>query len=389
MSSTLTDTAPAPGPVRRAERALAPDFVRGAMLLFIALANAANFAFAGQPGLDPTPHGLQRLVNFVMTTFVDSRAYPVFAVMFGYGLVQIARRQGAGARRILLRRNTALIGLGLVHATLLYFGDFLGAYGIVGIVATLLLLRRGDRFHRVVLWLWGVQTVFAGVLAAVAAFGARGGDAVITNAPNPSLAAASYGRSLLDRLTEWPQHTVTVLGFIVIVWLGIWAARHRLLEDPAAHATLLRRVAIGGLGIAVVGALPYALVAAGALHVDTGTVESMARVHAVTGEYGGPGYVALFALLAGRFSRAGRVPTALAPVIALGQRSLSGYLLQSMAWLALFSPWALHLGGTYTAVVAAIAVWLVSLAAAQAMSAADYRGPAETLLRRITYRTGR
>ncbi|PWR05537.1 hypothetical protein DKT68_26485 [Micromonospora acroterricola] len=389
MTSTPIMVTPRTGPVPRADRALAPDLARGAMLLFIALANAANFAFAGQPGLDGTPHGLQRAVNFVLATFVDSRAYPVFAVMFGYGLVQIARRQGDGARRILLRRNAALIGFGLVHATLLYFGDFLGAYGVVGIAATLLLLGRGDRFHRVVLWLWGIQTVFVGVLAVLALAGARGGDAVLTNTPNPSLAAASYGRSLLDRLAEWPVHTATVLPFIVIVWLGIWAARHRVLEEPAAHRTLLRRVAVGCLGIAVVGALPHALIAAGAVHVDAATVESMARLHAVSGEYGGPGYVALFGLLALRLSGARRGRALLAPVTALGQRSLSGYLLQSVAWLALFSPWALHLTGTYTAAGAAVAIWLVSLAAAQALSVAGHRGPAEMLLRRITYRSGR
>src|SRR3954465_11733938 len=118
------------GPVKRSERALAPDLARGAMLLFIALANAANFAFAGQPGLDGTPHGFQRVINFLMTTLVDSRAYPVFAVMFGYGLVQLTRRHraaGTDERPILMRRNIALIVFGLAHATLLYFGDFLGA----------------------------------------------------------------------------------------------------------------------------------------------------------------------------------------------------------------------------------------------------------------------
>ncbi|MFB9235048.1 DUF418 domain-containing protein [Plantactinospora siamensis] len=425
MTATMTahpapaaPPAPAvPGPVARAERALAPDLARGAMLLFIALANAANCAFAGQPGMDGTPHGAQRVVNFLLATLVDSRAYPVFAVMFGYGLVQIARRQGPAARRILLRRNAALIGFGLVHATLLYFGDFLGAYGIVGILATVLLLRRGDRFHRLVLWLWGLQTLYAAFLTVTALTGAHGGDAVLGNSPNPSLAAASYGRSMLDRLAEWPVHTASVIPFIVIVWLGIWAARQRILENPAAHRTLLRRVAAGSLGISVLGALPYALVAAGVLHLDPAGVEAMARVHAVTGEYGGPGYVALFGLLALRLSAAGtpggagetggagaiggagtpggagapggRGRRLLAPVIALGQRSLSGYLLQSVAWLLLFAPWALHLGGTWAALASGVAVWLVSLAGAQALSAIGHRGPAETLLRRITYRTGR
>jgi uncharacterized membrane protein YeiB len=383
--TALTDKPPA-GPVRREDRALAPDLTRGFMLLFIALANAANCAFAGQPGLDGTPHGPQRVVNFLMTTLVDSRAYPVFAVMFGYGLVQLARRHrdaGVDERRILLRRNTALIVFGLAHATLLYFGDFLGAYGIVGIIATLLLLRRGDRFHRAILWIWGYQTGYAVVVAVVAVVTARTGHATIVNSPNPSLAASSYGQSVLDRLAEWPVHTATVLPFLVIVWLGIWAARRRLLEEPGRHLTLLRRTAVVALAISILGALPYALVASGVLHLNAGTVNAMYRLHGVTGEYGGPGYVALFALIAHRLAgNTARV----APIVALGQRSLSGYLFQSVCWLTLFSPWALNLNGTRVAVVAAIAVWVLTLAMAQRMSERGYRGPAETLLRRITYR---
>ncbi|MEV6926590.1 DUF418 domain-containing protein [Dactylosporangium sp. NPDC051485] len=372
MTTTVLETPP-PGPVRNSERALAPDLARGAMLLFIALANAANFAFAGQPGLDPAPHGPQRIANFLMATFVDSRAYPVFAVMFGYGLVQLARRNPS---RVLLRRNALLIAFGAVHATLLYFGDFLGAYGIVGIVATLLLVRRGDRFHHVVLWLWGYQTAYAGFLAVTGAIGWRGGTAGIVNSPNPSLAAHSYARSILDRLTEWPLHTATVLGFVVIVWLGIWAGRRRVLEDPAAHRRLLVHAAAWSLGLSTLGALPYALMCAGLIHADPGTVEAMARLHAVTGEYGGVGYVALFGLVSS-------VPRFLAPVVALGRRSLSGYLFQSICWVALFSPWALHLTGTWTAVLAAVAVWVVSALAAHAMRG---RGPAETLLRTFAYR---
>jgi uncharacterized protein len=363
------------------QRALAPDLLRGSMLLFIALANAANFAFAGQPGLDGTPHGLQRVVNLLMSLFVNSRAYPVFAIMFGYGLVQMARRY---PRKALLRRNIALIGFGFVHATLLYFGDFLGAYGIVGVICTLLLLRRSDRFHRVVLWLWGLQTVEAVVLAVVMALKVHAGTAVLTNSPNPSLGATSYQASLIDRLHEWPVHTATVIPFIVIVWLGIWAARRRLLEEPAAHRTLLRRAAVAGFAISIAGGLPYALVSAGWLHVDAGSVQLMSLLHDVTGEYGGVGYVALFGLLAIRMSATSRL---VAPVVALGQRSLSGYLFQSVAWLALFSPWAaLALGGnTWWALFAAIGVWAAECYAAQRMSAAGYRGPAEIVLRKIAY----
>jgi uncharacterized membrane protein YeiB len=127
-------------------------------------------------------------------------------------------------------------------------------------------------------------------------------------------------------------------------------------------------------------------VTAGVLHLDAGTVEAMYRVHAVPGEYGGPGYVALFALIAHRL--AGRTER-VAPVVALGQRSLSGYLFQSVCWVVLFSPWALGLDGTRAAAVAAIAVWVLSLGIAQRMSERGYRGPAEILQRRITYRAAR
>jgi uncharacterized protein len=163
MPIVTIDRAPAArGPVQRAERALAPDLARGVMLLFIALANAAGVVFGG-PGFEPDPRGIERVLNLLMLTAVHSRAYPVFAVMFGYGLVQLARRQdAAGAssgavRAVLLRRNLWLAAFGCAHGLLLYYGDFLAAYGLVGAFASLVLLPRGDRVHRVVLWIWGVS----------------------------------------------------------------------------------------------------------------------------------------------------------------------------------------------------------------------------------------
>jgi len=382
--ATTTIATPAP----LSERALVPDLARGTMLCFIALANAANAAFAGQPGVKETPLGWERLVNFGMLLLVDARAYPVFAVMFGYGMVQIFRRQqsaGTNARRILIRRNLWLVVFGTAHAVLLYFGDFLAAYGIVGLACTAILVQRGPRFHRIVLGLWAVQTVYAGWLLTRFLSSARTGDGYLANRPNPSLAATTYGESLIDRLHEWPLHTASVLPFIVIVWLGIWAAQHRVLEHPDRHRRLLGVVAAASLGVAVVGGLPYALIGAGWWHVDQATLDQAAMLHGLTGEYGGPGYIALIALLAVRFASA--QPAFVRPVLALGRRTLSGYILQSVAWLVLFAPFALDLGGsTAIALAAGIGVWAVSAAAAQALESAGRRGPAEAALRRLTYR---
>ncbi|GAA0937124.1 DUF418 domain-containing protein [Kribbella koreensis] len=389
------------GPVTSAERALAPDLIRGAMLLLIGLANAANFAFAGSPGLNGTPHGLERILNLVKITLVDARAYPVFAVMFGYGLVQLARRQrnsGAtpsGVRKILLKRNAWLVAFGLAHATLLYFGDFLGAYGIVGVICTLVLLNRGDRFHKIILWIWGAQIVYVIVAAGLAASAVinSGPGQSMTNSPNSSLAATSYGSSLVHRLQEYPAHTAFVLGFTVIVWLGIWAARQQILENPLAFKPLLTRVAAVGMGITVLGGLPLALVAAGWLHVDEAAISKLEFLHNLSGQYGGPGYIALFALLVGKLT-ASRRPAELGlpvqAISALGQRSMSGYLFQSVSWMVLLAPFTLNLGQRFgstgwTAFGAAILVWTVSVIAAYQMKKRSYRGPAETALRKLVY----
>ncbi|MGC4942764.1 DUF418 domain-containing protein [Kribbella sp. DT2] len=390
------------GPVTGRERALAPDLIRGAMLLLIALANAANFAYAGAPGVSGNPHGLERIFNLLKLTLVDARAYPVFGVMFGYGLVQLARRQrNSGAsvgvvRSILLKRHLWMIGFGVVHATLLYFGDFLGAYGIIGIACTLVLLNRGDKFHRIVLVIWALQLVYvvgAGARALFAALGSSGPAVGITNSPNPSLAADSWASALVDRLHEYPAHTAFVTGLIVVVWLGMWAARQQILEHPEAHKTLLTRVAVTGLAITVLGGLPLGLVGAGWLHVDHAAVSAFEMLAQVSGQFGGPGYVALFGLIVAKLlktRRADQLGTPLTAISALGQRSMSGYLFQSICWTLLLAPYGLHLGerfGTPAFITAAcaVAVWTISVVAAYTMKQHNYRGPAETLLRRLVY----
>jgi uncharacterized membrane protein YeiB len=383
------------GPVRRAERALAPDLARGAMLLIIALANVAGVVFAGEPGLDTTPQGADRGLNFLLFELVHARGYPVFAVMFGYGLVQLARRQDASGatpkqvHSVLLRRNLWLVVFGFAHAALLYYGDFLGAYGIVGIVMTLVLLRRGDKFHRIVLVLWALAAAEILALGAIVVSGIRGssGAAPLPSDHVDSLDAPGYLASLQDRLGEWPMHTLTVLPFIIIAWLGMWAARRRVLEEPARHRKLLGWTAVAGLGTAVLGGLPAALVSAGWLHVDESAAGLTLMLHGASGMFAGPGYVAVFGLIAMWVTRPGPVITALA---ALGQRSLSGYLFQSVAWLVLLAPFTLALGDRFGSptsggLIIAVAVWLVTVLIARLLDKRQQAGPAEVVLRRLTY----
>lgn len=107
------------------------------MLLFIALANSHYFlqgatVRGGYPMDGPS---LDSAVTWLISTFVDGRAFPMFGLLFGYGVAHIARRNedlGARAvRRLLWRRSLVLIAVGFLHAVLLYAGDILTAYGVL------------------------------------------------------------------------------------------------------------------------------------------------------------------------------------------------------------------------------------------------------------------
>ncbi|CAM3251286.1 DUF418 domain-containing protein [Stackebrandtia soli] len=391
-----------PGPVRRADRALAPDLARGAMLLIIALAHAPSVFFDNAPGVDTTPHGLERLYNIFLFTFVHARGLPLFALMFGYGLIQLARRQDTigedprVTRSILLRRNAWLFVFGALHGILLFSGDILGAYGILGIIFTLVLLRRGDKVHRVAVAYVVFGAVYLAVLAVLVTVGIMGsgdGDATVSTVPFMTATGADYLDSILIRLGEWPLGTLTFLSFILVVWFGAWAARHRVLEEPAKHRRALRLGAILGFVVGIAGGLPMGLQAAGFLHVDEGTGDLIKLLYQTSGFFGGIGYVCVFGLVALRLSRRSHrstPSTIVTALTALGQRSLSGYILQSIAWLVLASPYTLALGTTvdhptYVSAACAVAIWLSSVVIAYLMHRNGYRGPAETLLRRLTY----
>ncbi|WP_225438745.1 DUF418 domain-containing protein [Candidatus Frankia nodulisporulans] len=82
-------------PLALEARALGPDLARGFMLLFIALANSHYF-LRGSSVLGGYPRdgsGLDAAVIWLIATFVDGRAFPMFGLLFGYGVAQIVRRQ--------------------------------------------------------------------------------------------------------------------------------------------------------------------------------------------------------------------------------------------------------------------------------------------------------
>ncbi|MDO9377218.1 MAG: DUF418 domain-containing protein [Nocardioidaceae bacterium] len=371
-------------PTPLTDRALGPDLARGFMLLFIALANSHYF-LSGRPVLGGYPQAGSRLdsvVTWVLSTFVDGRAFPMFGLLFGYGVAQIVRRQEArgprAVRRILWRRALALVVLGFLHATLLFAGDVLGAYGVL-LLAGAWMVRWRDR------WLLLVAVLFFALNAMPSP------DLFVLSPAPPD--ASMLPPDAVTAVVERAQVSGFVslfgpLGFLCPFVVGLVAGRRRLLEHPELHRRLLGVVAVVGVGAAVLGAQPAALVLAGVRGLpDPVVTERFEALHDATGTLGGFGYAALIVLVALRLD-AGRRHRVVDAVAAVGQRSMTCYLAQSVVWALVFTPFLLDLSGTLdvtSTALLATATWLATVVLADWMRRTGRRGPFERLVRRVTY----
>lgn len=188
--------------------------------------------------------------------------------------------------------------------------------------------------------------------------------------------------------------SLTVFGLTapVAMLLGLWAARRRVLEQPNEHLPLLRRTAVIGIGVGLLGSLPTALTALGVLEFPhaaaTGSLGLLAMQWS-TGLAGGIGYVALFGLIGHRFSRRTAKGSVIVAITAVGKRSLSCYLAHSVLLAPILAAWGLGLGawlGTATMTLYAVGAWLITVVGTYALERAGRRGPAEVVLRRLIYR---
>jgi len=453
MTTTSEETPVRRGGVRAEERALAPDLARGIMLLLIVLSNTAFHLWAarrGPSGWQPADGSwLDHAVQFTMIIVLDLRVYPLFAFLFGYGMMQLFLRQTAagnserGAARILRRRSLWLIVIGLLHSTLLMAGDIVGYYGVLSLVLGLVFLRRSERALKRWIFAGAVLMVFFAAQPVVSAL-LRGELGTLGDAgaePGFLAYAAQEGNWLTAAHTRLETGLfVTFLasalalvgGGYVVFLLGFWAARRRVLEEPGRHRTLLRRTAVIGITVGWLGALPAALAHIGALDVpaDAQSEEgALTLLRDVTGNAAGLGYVAAVALFvrwwtsrgvrtgagaradastgaasagagagsaastgAGAGSAAstgaGAGATVVTAVSAVGKRSLSCYLAHSLLFAPVLAAWGLGLGehlSSWTMALFAVGVWLLTVAGAYALERAGRRGPAEAVLRRLMY----
>lgn len=266
---------------------------------------------------------------------LQGKARSCFALLFGIGfgvMLQRAESAGAGFNAFFLRRMAMLLAFGLLNQVLLFWGDILALYAVVG--ALLLLVRHwSDRRLLVgaillvvgVPLLHGLLELVFGVLPSP--MGQDRADAVIASALQ-ALEQPAYGTqvmaanvSLLGMIwaSDLAYKLVYMLGVLGLFMLGLLIARRGILFDIASHRPLLRRVAWVALPVGLV----LSVLRAG---LSGGWDPGMPLAAIVTAAYLGLpvmalGYVAAFALLLQR--RAQWLVRLLAPA---GRMALTNYL---------------------------------------------------------------
>ncbi|HEX2764653.1 MAG TPA: DUF418 domain-containing protein [Allosphingosinicella sp.] len=125
-------------------RILTLDILRGVAVMGIFSVNVVAFAMPEQAYLNPKAYGLEGIkdlllwaLNFVL---IDGKMRAMFSMLFGASLllvVEKAEASGASPASIHYRRMFWLLIFGLVHYYLIWFGDILTLYALIGAIAFL------------------------------------------------------------------------------------------------------------------------------------------------------------------------------------------------------------------------------------------------------------
>jgi uncharacterized protein len=306
-----------------------------------------------------------------------------------------------------VRRLLALLLIGLVHAFLIWPGDILIIYALLGFP---LLLFRKARPRTLLIWaviLIAVPLLFIAAATGLVALGGMTPEGAAADraelcrhesrlcwptspaATRSTPAATSWRspRSAPTTMRAWGWSRFFVLGFNILAMflVGVWFGKRRIFADLDAHRPFLRKLLVWGLTVGLLGNAIYATLIMGIPRYDASLELLMATV---AQGIGAPllmlGYVAAICLLALRPAW-GRRLAVLAPV---GQMALTNYLLESILATTIFYGYGLALFGQVGAaggIVLTVAIYLLLIPFSHWWMRRFRYGPAEWLWRSLTY----
>jgi uncharacterized protein len=392
-------------PIGAAERIQFVDVLRGFALFGVLVANLVwyecDVVLTPVSAAALGTHTLDVYTKALVVFFVDGKFITLFSFLFAAGFTIQLRRgidRGGEVSRLYARRLAVLFVVGCIHMMLIWFGDILLMYSLMG--GVLLAVRR---------WRPGVSML---VVAAVLILFTRVAFNIVTAEPEPArtrvVAAPQADPRQDEALLAFRGGYASVVrqdvliayrdlvGAGVIVFLlpqifgrfllGFYVGQRGWLHDVHSLAPLLRRV-LPWLFIA--GAIGNGLAVINESNHQSGSLAHPAWLIARAGiELGVISLSAFYAASIALLMEHARGRRALAPLAPAGRMALTNYLTHSFVFLFLLTGVGFGAAGRFGASVC-VAISAVLFAMQIVFSAwwlRRYRfGPAEWLWRSLTY----
>lgn len=374
------------------------DALRGCALFGILVVNIGAFAtpWFGLGLTDPAFHGgVDRATHFFVALLFETKFYLLFSFLFGYSFtlqLQAAARAGAPFVPRMLRRQAGLWLIGALHAVLLFHGDILTTYAVLGIVL-LALHRCGERpalilafvlvavcvaFWAWMAWLQSLQPAGDAAQLAVA-MTQKAASALAAYRATPATVVNQHVRELGD---IWLVLLLVQAPCALAMFLcGLAAGKRQMLLHASDYLPLRRRLLWAGALAGLPGAAMYAWTS---VYGDSqawqvaGLAVGLATAPLLAGAY-----LALALPLFERL-RDGMLFSLLADT---GRMALSNYLLQSAICAWLFLAYGARLMGSVSplgALALAAIIFCLQLPLSRWWLRSHAYGPVEWLLRALT-----
>jgi uncharacterized protein len=377
-------------PLRESERLSWIDAARGLAILGIFMVNvpafnAPYFLYGGAEEYWPSP--LSHTIQAIVDIFFQASFYTLFSFMFGFGMQMMKERldeKSIDYRPVIFRRLLVLIGFGLIHAFLIWHGDILLSYGVLGMV----LFAFFNASKGTLLTMAYAMLAFLVFPYTFALYMFRGQLQGIVDRPLIQEAIANYGQGTL--LEIWQQNAndwyyanqpgnlyFLVLSLVPMFLLGLYVCKKRWLHQPGDYLLSIKRTwGITGLLFLLFKVGPYFL---------GNPVWFQLMQDGIGGSASAIFYVLSITLLF-RTEFGSRL---VHPLTWVGRMSLSNYIFQSLFSFVLFYSVGFGLYAQVPPVwsmIIVIVVFALQVFASKAWLTRYRYGPLEWVWRSLTYR---
>lgn len=381
----------APAPSQ--QRALSLDLLRGAAILGILLINLYSFALPSDMRASPlqldTPSPLDTFIWYVLAIFVDGKCITLLSLCFGASLEFFAQRHERS--ELQGRRLWWLAVIGSLHGYLLWSGDILFTYAVMGWVAW---QWRGLGQRQLLVIgaaLISVQSLMLSTLATLPESFHKEWAAYATpekiseeialyqqswREQFPARAAEFFGLQMMVVISGWPNLGLMLIGMVIARqgWFSVGISR------PVGN-WLIGLTLVPGFCLVVVSVLigwikdfpaTYVYMSGAAMHLLGSML--MAIGYAIAGI---------------RYCHAASLSLLRALLIPVGKMAMSFYILQTLVCTFIFYGFGAGLFAQFTLsqlLLFAVIFWLVQILLAQCWLRYFYLGPLEYLWRYLAYR---